>query len=74
MVLRMQDDGLKSKDSGAAAIWMAIAMPIIMILCLVLIAVLWAKTGLIVALVVFAALCSAGAAVAARWRQRTRGI
>ena len=34
--------------------WLAITMPIIIILCLVLIAVLWAKTGLLVALIVFA--------------------
>jgi membrane-anchored protein YejM (alkaline phosphatase superfamily) len=74
MVLGMQDDEVISRDSGAVAMWMAIAMPVIMILCLVLIAWLWAKTGLLVALVVFAGLCSVAAAAAARWRVHTRGF
>ncbi len=70
----MRENGVMSRDSGDAAVWVMIAMPLIMILCLVLIGVLWAKTGLLVALLAFAALCSVGAAVAARWRQRSRGF
>ena len=71
---RVPENNVMSRDSGDVTVWVMIAMPIIMILCLVLIGVLWAKTGLIVALLVFAALCSVAAAVAARWRQHSRGF
>ena len=54
--------------------WVAIAIPFIIILCLVLVAVLWANTSLLIALIAFAALCSVGAALAARWRQNSRGF
>jgi fatty acid desaturase len=74
MVSCVRENSVISRDSGEVAMWVAIAMPIIMILCLVLVGFVWAKTGLIVALLVFAALCSAGAAVAARWRQHSRGF
>ena len=74
MVRRVRENDVTLRDSGEVSMWVAIAMPIIMILCLVLIGVLWAKTGLIVALLAFAALCSVGAAVAARWRQHSRGF
>jgi hypothetical protein len=47
---RARENGVMSRDSGDAAVWVMIAMPLIMILCLVLIGVLWAKTCPIVAL------------------------
>lgn len=71
---RVQENAVTSRDSGEVSMWLAIAMPIIMILCLVLIGVLWAKTGFIVAVIAFAALCSVAAAVAAKWRQHSRGF
>jgi len=52
----VRENGVMSRDSGEVSMWLATAMPIIMILCLVLIGVLWAKTGLIVAVIAFAAL------------------
>lgn len=54
--------------------WLAIVIPIVMIVCLVLIVVLWVNTNMIVALVVFGLLCAAGVAVAGKLRQRSRGF
>ena len=53
--------------------WVAIAAPILMIVALALIVVVWMWTGPIIAMIVFAALCSAGAAGAAAMQRRNRG-
>jgi len=53
--------------------WMAIGAPILMIVGLAVIVLVWIWTGPIIAIIVFAALCSAGASGAAAMQRRNRG-
>jgi hypothetical protein len=74
MVTLVTEGEAMTRDRGEATMWLAIATPIIMILCLILIVVLWINTNLLVALIVFGLLCGAGVAVAGKLRQRSRGL
>lgn len=62
------------RDRGEATMWLAIATPIIMIACLVLVVVLWVQTNIFVAIIVFGLLCAAAWYVATAMRRRTRGF
>ena len=64
---------VRTRDRGETAMWVAIAAPLLMIVALAVIVLVWMWTGPIIAMIVFAALCSAGAAGAAAVQRRNRG-
>ncbi|RLE20230.1 MAG: hypothetical protein DRJ50_11060 [Actinobacteria bacterium] len=64
---------MSTRDRGEIEMWMAIGAPILMIVGLAVIVLVWIWTGPIIAIIVFAALCSAGASGAAAMQRRNRG-
>jgi len=54
--------------------WLAIATPIVMIACLVLVVVIWVNTNLLFALIVLGVVCAAAWAIYVRRRNRYRGL
>lgn len=71
---RTSGDGhVHIRDRGEATVWAAVAVPLLMVAAFAVVVVVWIWTGPLIAMVAFAALCSAAVAGAAAVRRHNRG-